>query len=200
VDAPNLTVPSEEQEERALVALARGREDSAEPAFKLLYERLRDEVFSFLVRLVRDDALAEDLLQETFLRVYRGLDRHHPERSFRAWVFQIARNAALDSLRGKKKDQRIAEESARRASEPRSDLVPEVARREDEAGARAALEALPVEVRALLVQRHGLGMTLEELAQSHACTDRTILTRLRAAVTLLARNILAGRAPEGGRS
>jgi RNA polymerase sigma-70 factor (ECF subfamily) len=193
--------PADDLADPALVALARKGEVEAEPAFKLLYERYRDHVFAFLVRLVRDESLADDLLQETFLRVYRGLDRYHPERSFRAWVFQIARNAAIDSLRSKKKDERLARESADRATrdEPGALVVTEVARREQVERARAALEALPVEVRALLIQRHGLGMTLGELAESHACTDRTVLTRLRAAVTLLARNMLAGRDPEGGR-
>ena len=53
----------------------RARTEPLRPAFQILYQRHEAEVFRFLLRLVRDRPLAEDLLQETFLRAYRHLDR-----------------------------------------------------------------------------------------------------------------------------
>ncbi|MBI3726076.1 RNA polymerase sigma factor [bacterium] len=207
--------PLDELDDAALIALARTREPRSEAAFRSLYERYRDEVFSFLVRLVRDEVQADDLVQDVFLRVHASLDRFHPERSFRAWVYQIARNAAVDALRSKRKEARIVDESAQRArAKPDSPVVPEVSRREQVLSAREALEQLPPEIRAMLIQRFGLGMKIEELAQSWSCTERTALTRLQSAVSALARGILAQRnaagwggegrssshAAEGGRS
>jgi RNA polymerase sigma-70 factor (ECF subfamily) len=186
--------PSDDLDDHALVALLRGRDEQADAAFRLLYERYRDETYTFLVRLVGDEALAEDVLQTAFLNVYRGLERFHPERSFRAWLYQIVRNSGLDALRARRKDERLAEEKAKRAaSATDSTVVPAVSRLEDSERARAALEALPPELRALLVQRHGLGMKLEELADSWSCTSRTVLNRLNTAMTLLAQNLIGGR-------
>jgi RNA polymerase sigma-70 factor (ECF subfamily) len=174
---------------------------TTEASFRELYDRHRREVFGFLVRLLRDEALAEDVLQETFLRVYRALDQYDPERSFRAWVFQIARNAALDALRLARKEEKLREASARRQDGAAPDVVPEVSRREDAARTRGALDELPPDARALLLQRHGLGMSIAELSESWSVTERTVMNRLKGAVLLLAKALLergAGPAPEIG--
>src|SRR5947207_1138947 len=83
-------------------------------AFRAHYERHKTEVFGFLICLLRDEALAEDALQEAFLRAYRALDQYDPERSFRSWLFQIARNVALDAIRLERKHEKLREATARR--------------------------------------------------------------------------------------
>ncbi len=170
---------------------------TTEASFRELYDRHRREVFGFLVRLLRDEALAEDVLQETFLRVYRALDQYDPERSFRAWIFQIARNAAVDALRLARKEDKLREASARHQDGASPDVVPEVSRREDAERTRGALDDLPPDARALLLQRHGLGMSIAELSESWSVTERTVMNRLKGAVLLLARALVdRGRSPE----
>ncbi len=184
-----------------LTAMKATDETVTDEAFRRLYDRHKDGVFSFLARLLRDDALAEDVLQETFLRVHRSLDSYDPERSERAWVFQIARNAALDAIRVRKKTERILEETRRRSSTESQDATDLVARREEETSTRRALESLPPDVRAMLLQRHGLDMKVAELAESWSCTEKTVTARLRAAATKLAEELFKLRAArEGGRS
>src|SRR3954454_14039530 len=70
-----------------------------ETAFDALYERHAPPVLAFLTRMVRDAALAEDLLQTTFLSVVRARGRYQPGTAVRAWVFAIATNAGRDALR-----------------------------------------------------------------------------------------------------
>lgn len=70
-------------------------------AFGALFERLSPSLFGFLSPMVRDAALAEDLLQTTFLSVLRSRDRYVPGSRVRPWVFTIAANAARDVLRRK---------------------------------------------------------------------------------------------------
>lgn len=163
-------------------------------AFRELYRRHREPVLSFLARLTGDPPAAEDLLQETFLRVHQHLDRYEPRQAFPPWLFRIARNLALNALASRKKPGReTAEEAAQGAAS--SDRVPRLAAaQESERAARAALDALSPETRALLLQRHGLGMKLEELASSWDVNERTIRTRLQAAVDQLTRALLAQRA------
>lgn len=68
-------------------------------AFQALYDRHRRPVFSFLLRSLGDRRLAEDLLQETFLRVFTHRQTYRPAVLFRTWLFTIARNLLIDRFR-----------------------------------------------------------------------------------------------------
>jgi len=68
-------------------------------AFQTLYDRHHRGVFSFLLRSLGDRQAAEDLLQETFLRVFGHREDYRPTAAFRTWLFTIARNLLIDHLR-----------------------------------------------------------------------------------------------------
>ena len=68
-------------------------------AFETLFRQHQGEVVRWIMRIVRNEAAAEDLTVETFWRIYRGRARFDPRRSFTAWTRRIATNAALDHLR-----------------------------------------------------------------------------------------------------
>lgn len=80
-------------------------------AFETLFRQFQGEVYGWIVRIVRNPALAEDLTLETFWRIYRAHARFDPARSFGAWARRIATNVAIDHLR-----------AARREIELRKDL------------------------------------------------------------------------------
>src|SRR5690606_24792260 len=80
--------------------IARARE-GRETAYRELIDRYQRPVFSLVYRLVRDRELAEDLAQETFIKVLNALDRYNPRYKFSSWIFKIAHNTALDQLRKK---------------------------------------------------------------------------------------------------
>ena len=71
-------------------------------AFELLLSRYLKPIYNFLYRLVNDLPTAQDLTQETFLKVWRNLRRFDRKKSFKTWLFTIARNTAFDYLRKKK--------------------------------------------------------------------------------------------------
>jgi len=159
--------------------------------FQRLFDAHCDEVHGFLVRFLKDPTLAEDALQETFLSVHAKQGERDTERSARAWIFRIAHNAAIDLMRRRQKQERLADAEAHSASEPQEDTVAaEVERRERVAHAREALSVLSDEDRALLLLRHGQGMKLAELADCFGCTERTVRNRLRRAATELAQAVL----------
>ncbi len=68
-------------------------------SFELLLHKYRTPLVHFLYRMVRDAATAEDLAQEVFLRVYRARKKYAPSAKFSTWLFRIATNLALNSLR-----------------------------------------------------------------------------------------------------
>jgi RNA polymerase sigma-70 factor (ECF subfamily) len=75
-----------------------------EAAFRELLRRYERPVFSLLYRMVRDRALAEDLAQETFVKVFNGMASYRREFKFSSWIFKIASNAAIDHLRRRELD------------------------------------------------------------------------------------------------
>ncbi|MFI5310615.1 MAG: RNA polymerase sigma factor [Gemmatimonadales bacterium] len=84
-----------------VVALAqRGREN----AFRELVRRYERPVFSLIFRMVRDSATAEDLSQDTFIKVLNHIDRYRPEFKLSSWLFKIANNVAIDHLRRRQID------------------------------------------------------------------------------------------------
>src|SRR5204862_5788293 len=72
-----------------------GRED----AYRELIKRSERPVFSLIYRMVRDKETAEDLSQETFIKVLNSIDRYRPEFKFSSWLFKIANNITIDFLR-----------------------------------------------------------------------------------------------------
>jgi RNA polymerase sigma-70 factor, ECF subfamily len=68
-------------------------------AFETLFEQFQAEVYRWIIRIVRDPGIAEDLTQETFWRVYRSRARFDPSRPFGAWARRVATNVALDYIK-----------------------------------------------------------------------------------------------------
>ena len=85
-----------QMEDAALVreALA-GREE----AYGELVRRFERPIYTLILRMVRDPALAEDLAQEAFIKAFGALDRYDPRRKLASWLFKIAHNATIDHLR-----------------------------------------------------------------------------------------------------
>src|SRR6266513_6336002 len=70
-----------------------------EAAFRELVRRYERPIFSLLYRMVRDRALAEDLAQETFIKVLNGIRSYRPEFKFSSWIFKIANDSGIVHLR-----------------------------------------------------------------------------------------------------
>src|SRR3989442_3180672 len=77
-------------------------------AFESLFRQFQAPVYSWILRIVRNSASAEDLTVETFWRIYRSRGRFDPQRSFEAWARRIATNVALDHLRSARPEVELA--------------------------------------------------------------------------------------------
>lgn len=133
-----------------------------EAAFEMLYQRHAGPVHAFLSRMVRDEALAEDLLQTTFLSVVRSRGRYVPGTAVRAWIYAIATNAGRDALRRR----RARREDFSETGAPREVAAPTAAE-SDPGMARAVEEALmklPVDQREAVVLHKMQELSFEEIA------------------------------------
>src|SRR5689334_13458092 len=99
--------------EQALVAEAQAAPRAGDLAFERLYRSSRDDVYAYVASLLRDGPAAEEVTAAAFERAYRKRNRFDPERGEpRAWLFGIARNAALDELRRRGRQAELAAEPA----------------------------------------------------------------------------------------
>jgi RNA polymerase sigma-70 factor (ECF subfamily) len=134
--------------------------------------------------MVGDPCGAEDLVQETVLRVYRSIGRYEERGTFRAWVFRIATNLALSELRRRRYavagplDEGAAQVPDPGAPDPHGVLEA----RERERAVEAALATLPDEHRAVILLRVRQGMAIREMAQTLCVPEGTIKSRMHHAV------------------
>src|SRR5450755_330381 len=91
-------------------------------SFNLLLQKYRTPLVNFLYRMVRNTATAEDLAQEVFLRVYRARKQYSPSAKFTTWLFRIATNLALNSMRDNRHHQKDVSIDA--PSSPDEDAAP----------------------------------------------------------------------------
>ncbi|MEZ4585206.1 MAG: sigma-70 family RNA polymerase sigma factor [Gemmatimonadales bacterium] len=159
--------------DQEVVALAK---QGSEIAFRELVRRYERPVFSLIFRMVRNKELAEDLSQETFIKVLNAVGTYRPEFKFSSWVFKIANNAAIDHLRKRSLDTlslegsphaqtpEMIEATALQISERGETQLEEVENRELGRTIEAAIDELRPEYRSCILLRHVEGRTYEEIA------------------------------------
>jgi len=132
-------------------------------AFDRLYERFERPLFGFIRAHTRDAGEAEDLLHEAFMTVLRQREAPARVRSFRAWLFAVARNLCLNLIRSKKRAGRAMEGVRSVAPVPAPDPEGELQYRERAALLERALARLPAEL-AEVYRLRGSGMSYDEVA------------------------------------
>jgi len=155
-------------------------QDEARTFVEALFAKHHNEIYAYLVRMLRDSELAADLTQDAFVKAYRAYDTLEKNENARAWLYQIAHRVALDELRRRKIVRMIPWTGESRGA------VPSVERQAMDLRLSGPLEramaAIPERQRAalLLAEIHDLtGLELAEaLGVSHVAA-RAILTRAR---------------------
>ncbi|MBK9030395.1 MAG: RNA polymerase sigma factor [Myxococcales bacterium] len=159
-------------------------------AFGVVVERYSSKVFHLARALVRDDATAEDVLQDTFLAAWRTAAAYRGDGAVASWLYAIARNGA--HRRGRRADQiatddRSLEALGAAAGWGAPDLELVVTRSEDRAALEAALATLPPDDRAAIWLHHMLEQSFDDTARVLACSVPAVKSRLhRARLTLAA--------------
>lgn len=156
-------------------------------AFEVLYERHEQPLWRFLLRLCRDRATAEELMQESWFAVTREAARFHPQGRFAPWLYAIARNRAIDRHRSARATDSLdvvqaegGEPLVARLADERSPSPVAASEQRDQGSAiLQALQRLPPEQReAFLLQVEG-ELSVEEIAQVTGTTFETAKSRLR---------------------
>lgn len=167
--------------------LARDALAGSEAAYRDLVARYATPAVNFIYRFIRDRALAEDLAQEGFLRVYQRLNTYDPQRKFSSWFFQVLRNLTIDYLRVNRVPtaslDELEEEGHRGAAVDRESVSPEQAAQQGELASAmaAALSRIRPEYREVVVLRYQEGLTHPEIAEILGLPSGTVKTYLHRA-------------------
>ncbi len=147
-----------------------------ERAFSLIVRAYETPVFNYVLRLVGDRSLAEDLTQEVFLRVFQGLPRFSLRCKFTTWLFQVTKNRVLDELRANERRPRhlVALDDVA----PLEVLDAPIERGETVEALWRAIDGLTVDLKMALLLRDVTGLSYTEIADSLEITLATVKWRI----------------------
>ncbi len=157
-------------------------------AFDLLVAKYQRRIFRLVLRFIRDPAMAEDVVQETFLRAYRAVGQFRGDSQFYTWLYRIAVNTAKKAISDDMRDPTVSEGDAADDGEetfsatelltnsetPESLLVS----KEIAQTVNAAMEALPDDLRTAITLREIEGLSYEDIAEVMRCPIGTVRSRI----------------------
>ncbi len=167
----------------AAVATATGKVDESRVAFEALYRESRDDVYAYVAGLLRDRSAAEEVTSQAFERAWRKRKQVDRKRGTpRAWLFGIARNAALDELRRRGRHSGTEPEVADPVANPAESAI-------DRAALQQALEGLNGRERELVALKFFAGLSNAEIARVIRTSETNAGTRVHRVIEKLRRSI-----------
>ena len=162
-----------------------------EQSFELLLQRYRTPVVNFLFRMVKSREQAEDLAQEVFIRVYRAREEYVPTAKFTTWLFRIATNLALNSLRDHRHqklemsidaplttDSDEGDERPFEVADKHPTIEQELVENERKKMIRRAIEKLPEKQRAAVLLHKYQELDYDEIARVLECSESALKSLL----------------------
>jgi RNA polymerase sigma-70 factor (ECF subfamily) len=143
----------------------------------VLFERYHVPLFNFYLKLTGDRSMSEDLVQEVFFRILKYRHSYRPETAFRAWMYQIARNARVDHLR-----KRRPEASWEPEMSPPVEPVDTAQQTQETVLLHSALMRISEDKREVLILSRFQDLKYEEIAQLLGCEVGTVKTRVHRAL------------------
>lgn len=185
--ADDTAVPPLEATPDATARLARG---DRRGAIEALMDAYGAAVFGYCSRVLRDQVLAEDVLQQVFLEAYRDIAQFQGRSALRAWLFRIAANRCQDAIRSRKRRERVIEaddEAVGAHADPASTSVDRLERSDLHRALDECLELLSDEVRMTVLLRFQSEMTYAEMSQPLAARSEALHARVARALPVLRR-------------
>src|SRR4051812_2084728 len=176
----------------AVIKQAQGGDEAA---FRLIVRTYEVPVFNFILRTVGDRELAEDLTQDTFLRVLRALPRFGHRAKFSTWVMQIAKNLVLDDRRARARRPQCVDVEYDVVA-PAFDAPGELTETID--ALWVAVEGLSVDLKEALVLRDVLGLSYEEIGETLDIAGSTVKWRIWKARETVQRALVDAGLTSGG--
>jgi len=151
-------------------------------AFEMLYRRYYQEMTRYFWYKVRNRDRAEELAQDTFLKLYRYRTGYEPSARFRTWLYRIARGLALNELRARSRDRSVLVD---KEASTVTDMEKVTARRQEVRQVMEKIDRLPDRQREAMILVRFQGMSYQEASQAMGVSDRALKSLLNRARTAL---------------
>ncbi len=156
--------------------------DGSHEAFRVLVERHMKEVYNIAYSFVNDHDDAEDVAQESFVRVFQSIHKFRGDSLFSTWLYRIVANMSLNRLR-EHKGKRLRETPASLADGPSPvGDGPDSSPQEIRAAVERAIHELPTMQRAVVILRHLDGLSTKQVSSILSCSHGTVKTQLHRAL------------------
>jgi RNA polymerase sigma factor (sigma-70 family) len=169
-------------------------------AFEMLLHRHKSRIYTAIYLIVKDRYTAEDLLQETFIKAINTIrsGRYNEEGKFLPWISRIAHNLAIDNFRKNKRYPEVVLEDGSRVFDSMQFAVESTEDqqvfKDTRSRLRDLIKELPVEQKQVLIMRHYLQMSFQEIAERTGVSINTALGRMRYALINLRKRMMKNRA------
>ncbi len=175
-------------------ALIRSYLEGNDLAFEILLSRYKDRIFSYLVSLVKNRKIAEDIFQDAFFKIINTLQKgkYNEEGKFLPWAMRIAHNLAIDHFRKKKKMPTVSQNPSKNEDDDfdifsvlnmhESSIEDDMIEEQIHKDVRNIIDYLPEEQREIIILRHFKEMSFKDIAESKDISINTALGRMRYAL------------------
>jgi RNA polymerase sigma-70 factor (ECF subfamily) len=163
-------------------------------SFRALFEKHKDMVYSVALRYCGNAVVAQDIAQDTFLKLFSAIGSFRGDSSFDAWLYRMVVNSCFDQKRRTRRLAPLLDEVLAALQTPDVSALDEVLRTEMSEHIKSVVESLAPDQRMVVVLRYTQGLSYEEIAEILGCASGTIASRLNRAHKVLQRRLwrLAG--------
>lgn len=180
LDIPGVSVlPEPSVDENLLIQTGKGSQE----AFKQLYEKTDRILYGFILSILRNPYDAEEIMQETYMKIWTSAAGYQPQGKPLAWMFTIARNLCYMKFREQKHQADVGLDEL--TGTESSEFCPQIENAADKLVLKAALEALKEEERQIVLLKNSSGLKHREIAQALGMPLATVLSKYNRAMKKL---------------
>ena len=169
--------------------LIEGCQRGESEAFRALFDKYKDTVYSIALRYSGDTAVAQDIAQDTFLKLFSTVGSFRGDSNFESWLYRMVVNSCFDQRRKTRRLTPLLDEVLSLLRTPDLSVLDEVLRTEMSAQVRAVIDGLAPDQRMVIVLRYTQGLSYDEIAAILGCAPGTIASRLNRAHKVLERRL-----------
>jgi RNA polymerase sigma-70 factor (ECF subfamily) len=158
-------------------------------ALRELFEAHKDKVYSIALRYSGDGAVAMDIAQDVFLKLFSSIRNFRGDSNFESWLYRIVVNSCLDQKRRARRLIPLVDGLLDALQSPGASALDQVVRSELSSRLRSAVARLPAEQRIVIVLRYTQGLSYDEIAEILGCSVGTVASRLNRVHKILGRRL-----------
>lgn len=149
--------------------------------FSILHKRYSTKVYSKCISLLKNEDLAQDALQEIFVKIFMNLSKFSGRSKFSTWVYSITYNFCIDFIRRKKKERKLFSDDIENAAEPIEDVKDEELLEIEVSRLKRILEEIPIADKAVLLMKYQDELSIREIAEMLDKSESAIKMKIKRA-------------------